>query len=55
MTNKEIADAIEEKFTPFAFNCDCNEESCVKVREHDRYAIGQYHTVQRIAEYLRSL
>jgi len=52
---KDIATTIEQMFTPFAFTCECDEPSCVKIRETDRYAIGQYHTVQRIAEYLRSL
>lgn len=51
--HEDLAQRIIERFTPFAFNCQCDEESCVKVRTQDRYAIGQYHTVQMIAQYIR--
>lgn len=55
-TNKELdilLKELEEQFTPFAFKCDCESEHCNKIRSEDRYAIGQYHTVQRIVEWLR--
>jgi hypothetical protein len=44
---------LEERFTPFAFLCECDSEHCNNVRNEDRYAIGQHHTVQRVVEWLR--
>lgn len=50
-----LASTIEETFTPFAFTCDCggSEPSCKRIIDNDRYALGQFHTVQRIADLIR--
>lgn len=52
-----LASTIEQTFTPFAFTCDCGglEPSCKRIIEEDRYAIGQLHTVQRIADFIRKI
>ena len=48
-----LAEHLQKRYTPFAFTCDCTEESCEKVRNNDRYAIGQYHTVNNLADEVR--
>lgn len=50
-----LANTIEQTFTPMAFRCACAGEdpSCKKIIEGDRYALGQFHTVQRIADLIR--
>lgn len=50
-----LAHTIEKTFTPMAFTCTCGGEDpgCKKIIETDRYALGQFHTVQRITDLIR--
>jgi hypothetical protein len=56
MNNTELADLIEERFTPFAFTCDCNGAmyECQDAKE-DPKMWAQYDTVIRITKYIRGL
>jgi hypothetical protein len=49
MNYLELAKFIRENYTPFAFTCDCNEVSCVSIRQNDVYANAQNDVVQKIA------
>ena len=48
-----LADEIGERFTPFAFRCQCDSQACADVRESDVYAIAQNDTVRAIAKWIR--
>jgi hypothetical protein len=56
MTNQELAELIRNRFTPFAFSCDCNgaHSDCYEVRSHDA-SIATYNTVTRIALWIQGL
>jgi len=57
MNNKEIADLIKARFTPFAFTCDCKgtHPACYATTSGDTYAIAQNDTVTRIAAFIEGL
>lgn len=56
MTNAQLADLIRERFTPFAFTCECkgSDPEC-QVTLDDPAMWGQYNTVTRIADYITNL
>jgi hypothetical protein len=56
MSNAELAELIEERFTPFAFTCECkgHDPEC-QVALEDPAVWGRYYTVTRIADYIRAL
>lgn len=56
MTNQELAEAITERFTPFAFKCDCEgiHPDCRLAMSEDVYAIAQADTVKRIVEFIKT-
>jgi len=53
----DLSTLIRDRFTPFAFTCDCNgtEPDCYRTRTQDRYAIGARDTIERIVAYLEEL
>ena len=55
MTYQELADKIQKAFTPLAFSCDCDSESCRTVREENVSAIVQERVTREISEFIRSL
>jgi len=54
MNKNELADLIEDRFTPFAFKCDCDGShmDCAEVR-HSASGWAQRDTVARIAKFIR--
>jgi hypothetical protein len=56
MTNEELAQKIIDRFTPFAFLCECGGEvdDCATGREYPSLIV-QNDTVARIARYIKSL
>lgn len=55
MTNAELADLILQRFTPFAFTCDCQGDhpECIEVKTNDTWAIAQADTAYRISQFVR--
>jgi len=45
---------IRDRFTPFAFLCDCDgtHPECNRTRTQDTYAIAAYATIERIATFI---
>jgi hypothetical protein len=56
MTNQELANLITERFTPFAFLCDCKgtHPDCASLLNSDN-AWVQTDTVYRIAKFIETL
>jgi hypothetical protein len=50
---QKFAEIIRDRYTIFAFKCDCNGEhpDCYSARE-DVYNYAQQQTVRRIADYI---
>ena len=45
---------IRDRFTPFAFMCNCDgtDAECNRTRTQDIYAIATYETIERIAGFI---
>jgi len=56
MKNSELAELIRNRFSPFAFTCDCNgmHIECATARE-DVASWVQYETTNRIAKFIESI
>ena len=56
MNNSELAQLIQERFTPFAIKCGCKgtDIEC-QVALEDPAVWSQYNTVNRIVEYINTL
>jgi hypothetical protein len=50
---KELSDLILDRYTPYAFKCDCKgtEPTCSQSRQ-DVATYTQYDTIQRVAKYI---
>lgn len=55
MSNKELAQEIIKRFSPFAFTCECGgtDEDCADARTNP-VLYNQYATVVRIAKWLET-
>jgi len=50
---KELSEIILDRYTPYAFKCDCNgtEPTCSQARQ-DAHTFAQYDITYRIAKYI---
>jgi hypothetical protein len=54
MNIDELPYLIRQRFTPFAFLCECEgaDTECHRTRTQDTYAIAAHETIERIASFI---